>query len=69
MASKTKARSPLSRERVLQAAEGLEPGAVYLARLPRYPRLLVPRLQDRGLTWAIHEERDGSALLRLERRK
>jgi AcrR family transcriptional regulator len=54
-------------ERVLAAASALPPGGVYLARLPRFPRLLVPRLRERGVELAILERADGAALLRVWR--
>jgi len=54
-------------ERVLSAVSRLGSGEVYLARLPRTPRLLFPRLAERGIEWAVHEERDGTALLRVFR--
>jgi hypothetical protein len=38
-------------------------GGPYLARLPRYPRLLEEQLRRRGLRWEILELVDGSALL------
>jgi len=38
-------------------------GGPYVARLPRYPRLLETQLQRRGLTWNSRELPDGSALL------
>ncbi len=54
-------------ERVLGAAAKLETGTVFLARLPRFPRLLLPRLQERSVSWSVHEEPDGSALLLIRR--
>jgi AcrR family transcriptional regulator len=58
---------PEPMERVLAAAAALAPGEVYLARLPRFPRMLVPHLEERGLAFAILERPDGAALLRLEK--
>lgn len=55
-------------ERVLTAAAALAPGGVYLARLPRFPRLLVPHLQRRGLGFAVLGRPDGAALVRIEGR-
>lgn len=52
-------------ERVLRAAGALAAGEVYLARVPRCPRLLIPRLVERGLEHRVHEEHDGTALLRV----
>ncbi len=54
-------------ERVLVATRDLAPGGVYLARLPRHPRLLLPRLEERGLGFRVHEHHDGTALLRVHR--
>jgi AcrR family transcriptional regulator len=54
-------------ERVLGASATLAPGGVYLARLPRHPRLLLPHLGQRGLAWSVYDEPDGSALLRVYR--
>lgn len=53
--------------RILTAAAGMPPGAVFLARLPHYPRPLIPHLEARRLRWSIYEEPDGTALLRLWR--
>lgn len=58
---------PLPLERVLEATAALAPGGVYLARLPRHPRLLLPRLRERGVAFDVLERADGSALLRVER--
>lgn len=55
-------------EHVLKAASRLGPGAVYLARLPRSPRLLIPHLRERNVLFAIANAEDGAALLRLEGR-
>jgi AcrR family transcriptional regulator len=55
--------APEPLERVLEATAQLAPGAAFLARVPRYPRLLLPRLEERGIEWAVHEEPDQSALL------
>lgn len=54
-------------ERVLEACASLPPGGVYLARLPRRPKLLFPHLDQRGYAWLVHDEPDGSALLRVYR--
>jgi len=50
-------------ERVLFACSELAPGGIYRARLPRNPRMLIPHLRERGLTWSVCEEPDGSAFL------
>jgi AcrR family transcriptional regulator/uncharacterized protein (DUF2249 family) len=57
--------APEPLERVLESTSRMSPGAVYLARVPRNPRLLIPHLEERGLTWSVYEEHDGSALLRV----
>lgn len=54
-------------ERVLVRASALPPGAAYLARLPRHPRLLLPRLVERGLDHQVFDEPDGTALIRISR--
>jgi AcrR family transcriptional regulator len=59
--------APEPLERCLLAASRLTPGGAYLARLPRFPRLLVPHLEERGIAFQILEEADESALLRLSR--
>lgn len=59
--------APEPLERVLLATAELAPGSAYLARVPRYPRLLLPRLAERGLLWAVQEAHDGSALLHVRR--
>ncbi|MCA9605333.1 MAG: DUF2249 domain-containing protein [Myxococcales bacterium] len=50
-------------ERVLVRAAALSPGGGAHFRVPRVPRLLFPRLDERGLRHAFHEQLDGSALL------
>lgn len=55
-------------ERVLEALARLEPGGVFLARMPRYPRLLPDKLQKhRDCRWTIEEQADGTAIVRLWR--
>jgi AcrR family transcriptional regulator len=54
-------------EAVLEASASLEAGAVYLARVPRHPRWLLPELERRGLVFEVLEEPDGAALLRVQR--
>ncbi len=56
-------------ERLLVVAAELEDGAVHLARLPRFPRLLLPRLQERGISWSVYEEPDGSTLTLIRKAK
>ncbi len=52
-------------ERVLAATATLADGAVYLARLPRFPRLLIPQLQARALGHTLLTRADGAVLLRV----
>mgnify|MGYP003952593321 CR=1 FL=1 len=59
--------APEPLERVLVAAASLEKGDVFFGRTPRFPRLLLPHLTDRGLRSDVIELADGSALVRLER--
>lgn len=56
-------------ERVLAALARLAPGAVYLARLPRFPRMLVPHLERAGARFELVDDADGRVLLRLEQRR
>ena len=59
---------PEPMQRVLEALAGLEPGVVFVARMPRYPRLLPDKLQKHGdCRWTIEEQADGTAILRLWR--
>ncbi|MCC7381153.1 MAG: DUF2249 domain-containing protein [Deltaproteobacteria bacterium] len=51
-------------ERALAAIRALEPGGVFLARLPRYPALLIPQLGRLPVKWQILELEDESAFLR-----
>jgi AcrR family transcriptional regulator len=53
-------------EHVLEVTTSLGPGGVHLARTPRAPRLLVPRLRERSVRWELLDLPDGSALVRLE---
>jgi hypothetical protein len=59
--------APEPLERVLEATATLAPGVAFLARVPRYPRLLLPRLHERGLEFEVREERDGTALVHVRR--
>lgn len=52
---------------VLERAATLAPGGLLLARMPRVPRLLWPRLEERGLRGSCEEQPDGTALLCVER--
>ena len=59
---------PEPMQRVLEALSRLEPGCVFVARMPRYPRLLPDKLRKRGgCRWTIEEQADGTAILRLWR--
>ncbi len=58
---------PEPMERVLAASEALRPGGIYLARLPRIPRLLLPHLRERELRFEVLERADGAAVLRVEK--
>ena len=55
-------------ERVLERVASLGAGEVYLARVPRMPRLLLTRLHERRLAASVEELPDGSALVRVEGR-
>jgi TetR/AcrR family transcriptional regulator len=59
---------PEPMERVLSAVALLAPGGAYLARLPRHPELLLPKLLERGLMVQVAPRGDGSTLLRVEKR-
>jgi hypothetical protein len=59
--------APEPMERILAATAGLAPGEAYAARVPRYPRLLLPRLEERGLLYEVVEEPDGTALVQVRR--
>lgn len=50
---------------ILEQSTRLRPGDVLLARLPRVPRMLLPRLAERGLRARWIETREGSAYLAL----
>ncbi|MDF1798312.1 MAG: TetR/AcrR family transcriptional regulator [Planctomycetota bacterium] len=57
--------APEPMEALLLAAAELAPGEHLFARLPRFPRLLLPRLEERGLAWHAVELPDSSSLLHL----
>jgi uncharacterized protein (DUF2249 family) len=59
--------APEPLQRILEASAALAPGARLLARVPRFPRMLLPRLAERGLGWEVYEERDGTALVCVRR--
>jgi len=54
-------------ERILEASARLAPGASFVARTPRFPRMLLPHLKQRALAWEVCEEPDGSALVHVRR--
>ena len=58
---------PQPLERVLTAAAELAPGEACAARVPRHPRLLLPRLEERGLRYQVYDEPDGTALIHVRR--
>jgi len=55
--------APLPLERVLAAAASLPVGGTSHFRVPRLPRLLLPRLAQRGIAYEAHEQLDGRAIL------
>jgi TetR/AcrR family transcriptional regulator len=59
--------APEPLERILIATAALAPGASYTARTPRHPRMLLPRLAERGLAFEVYDEPDGSALVHVRR--
>jgi AcrR family transcriptional regulator len=59
--------APEPLERILVATADLAPGQSYAARTPRHPRMLLPRLAERGLAFEVYDELDGSALVHVRR--
>lgn len=59
--------TPEPLEAVLLATSELKPGKPIIARLPRFPRLLIPGLEERELTWTCVEEANGAAVLYLSK--
>lgn len=59
--------APEPLERILEACAGLGPGESLRARTPRFPSMLLPHLEKRGLRFEVAEEPDGSALVRVWR--
>lgn len=55
--------APEPLERMFEAVGRLGPGHSLLARVPRYPRLLIPRLEERGLAYNVLEQVDGRAIV------
>lgn len=59
--------APEPLERILAASLGLAAGAAVLGRLPRVPQLLLPRLDQAGLTVAWLQDVDGAAWVHVRR--
>jgi uncharacterized protein (DUF2249 family) len=59
--------APEPLQRILEASAHLAPGQSLRARTPRYPRMLFPHLEARGLEWEAQEQADGSALVHVRR--
>ena len=59
--------APEPMERLLLAAADLEPGRRVIAQTPRVPQLLLPRLANDGVSFAVRQESDGTGLLLLWR--
>lgn len=58
---------PEPMERMLRLADALRGDDVALARLPRFPRLLLPKLEAKGVAHQVLELADGSAIALLRR--
>lgn len=54
-------------EQILLALARLEPGQGFVALTPRVPRLLLPRLEQRGFDFTVREEADGTAAVTIRR--
>jgi AcrR family transcriptional regulator/uncharacterized protein (DUF2249 family) len=63
----TELAAPEPLEQVLIASASLKPGEIYLARLPKYPALLIPHLESRGLRYQLHTLPSTQALLWMTR--
>ena len=59
--------APEPMEQILLHSSKLEGDGFLVARLPRVPKMLLPHLQQRGLSWNVEEVADGSALLCVKR--
>jgi AcrR family transcriptional regulator len=59
--------APEPMERLLLAAAALGAGERMLAQTPRVPQLLLPRLANDGVSFAVRKESDGTGLLLLWR--
>lgn len=57
--------APEPLEAVLTACNSLPVDAPYVAWVPRFPRLLLPKLEARGLAWQAVELEDGSGLVHI----
>lgn len=57
--------APEPLEEILVRSAALTAGRAMLARVPRVPTLLLPRLSERGLEFEVHPEADGTAILHL----
>ena len=54
-------------ERILLACAELAPGHGFVALTPRLPRMLLPRLVQRGLEFDATEEADGTGRVTVRR--
>ncbi len=59
--------APEPMERLLLAMAELGPGERVIAQTPRVPQLLLPRLANDGVSFAVRKESDGTGLLLLWR--
>lgn len=55
--------TPEPLERVLEATSRIKSGEIYLARLPRFPRMLIPHLEERELSYELLDRGARGALL------
>lgn len=60
--------APEPLECVLEAVTSLASGQIYIARLPRFPRLLLPHLSEQAVDFEITEAVDDTALLHVRGR-
>lgn len=54
-------------ERAMHLVAALGPGETVAVRTPRVPRMLLPRLVERGLTFEVEEHGDGTATVTIAR--
>jgi len=59
--------APEPLEQTLLHVTPLPPGAAFLVRVPRLPKLLFPLLEERNLDWESLEEPDGTAIIHIRR--